>query len=183
MASHNRVTPIVRHGHVAMMAGEPIPTKNYGEAYFYLVEAYSTAGLSGSPVFVNETIYFPYQGSRPRAYPEGSEVAFTVAMAVGPTHCLGLLHGLMPVETMIELGLAGDDAAADPKQKWHSGISMVVPSTKILEIINQPKLIEYEKKMGDVLKREDNPIKTAIARDTQGWKRKRKNRDSRNSAD
>jgi len=158
MKGRNRITPILRHGHIAMMAGEPIPTKNYGHAEFYLVEDFSTAGLSGSPVYVNETVYFPYQqGSRPRAYPENADPAFRVAMAVGPTHCLGLLHGMMPIETAVEL--AGDPD--HPKQKWHSGISMVVPATKLLEIINQPKLVEQVQRMEQAIK-EDRPIETAL---------------------
>lgn len=169
-AGQNRVTPIIRHGHIAMMATEPISTKNYGEAYFHLVEAFSTAGLSGSPVFVNETIYFTYQGSRPRAYPENQDI-YPVAMAVGPTHILGLVHGLMPLETMVEL-----PDVEDPTQRWHSGISMVVPSTKILEIINQPKLIEYEPKVEQAVK-DGAPIETALNDDVKSEKPRRKNRD------
>jgi hypothetical protein len=132
MAGQTRITPIVRHGHLAMMPLEPIRTENYGEGLYYLVEAFTTAGLSGSPVFVNETIYFEYRGSRPRAYPENTDLR-PVAMAVGPTYCLGLVHGMMPIEAMVELA-----GKADPQQKWHSGISMIVPSTKILEIVDQP---------------------------------------------
>jgi hypothetical protein len=156
LAGQTRITPIVRHGHIAMMPQEPIPTANYGAGFYYLVEAFSTAGLSGSPVFVNETVYFEYRGSRPRAFPENQNIA-RVAQAVGPTHCLGLVHGLMPIETMVELG-----GKADSDQKWHSGISMVVPATQILEIVNQPKLIEYEATMDEILKA-DMPVETALS--------------------
>jgi hypothetical protein len=45
----------------------------------------------------------------------------------------------MSLETMVEF------AGTDPKDKWHSGITMVVPSQKILEIFDQPELIEWEK--------------------------------------
>jgi len=170
-AGQDRITPIVRHGHIAMMATERIPTKNYGPAYLHLVEAFTTAGLSGSPVFVNETVYFEYRGSRPRAYPENQAI-FPVGMAVGPTHILGLVHGMMPTETMVELA----DAEIDPKQKWHSGISMVVPSIQILEIINQPKLIEYEPKVEQAVK-DGKPIETALNEDALTKKQKRKTRD------
>jgi hypothetical protein len=53
--------PIVRHGHVAMMAGEPIPTKNYGKASMHLVEAFSLQGLSGAPVIARQTIAVPFR--------------------------------------------------------------------------------------------------------------------------
>jgi hypothetical protein len=171
LAGQTRITPIVRHGHLAMMPIEPISTENYGDGLYYLVEAFSTAGLSGSPVFVNETVYFEYRGSRPRAYPERGDI-HPVGMAVGPTHCLGLVHGIMPIETIVELA-----GKADPAQKWHSGISMIVPASKILEIINQPKLIEYEEVVQRAL-REDKPVETAVAEFSEPDKTtKRGNRD------
>jgi len=50
-----RNIPIVRTGTVAMIPGEKIPFgKNLIEAY--LVELRSIGGLSGSPVFVRETL-------------------------------------------------------------------------------------------------------------------------------
>ncbi len=130
------ITPILRAGHIAMMATEPISTINYGNAYFHLIETFTTSGLSGSPVFVNETVYIPYMGGIARHRPQGSPIA--VASGVGPSHCLGLVHGFMSLETMVEF------AGTSPKDKWHSGITMVVPSQKILEIFDQPKLIEWE---------------------------------------
>ncbi len=47
--------PIVRTGTVAMMPDEPIP---FGDTFIdaYLIESRSIGGLSGSPVFVRETI-------------------------------------------------------------------------------------------------------------------------------
>ncbi len=172
MAGERQITPIVRHGHLAMMPLEPIATNNYGKALYYLVEAFTTAGLSGSPVFVNETVYFTYEGSRPRAYPENQDV-YPVAMAVGPTHCLGLIHGMMPIETIVELA-----GRADPQQKWHSGISMVVPSAKILEIVDQPDLVEYEEAVEQALKN-DKSVETALVDfdEKAGKEKKRKTRD------
>ena len=47
--------PIVRTGTVAMMPDEPIP---FGDSFIdaYLIESRSIGGLSGSPVFVRETV-------------------------------------------------------------------------------------------------------------------------------
>jgi hypothetical protein len=172
LAGQARITPIVRYGHLAMMPTERIATPNYGEGLYYLVEAFSTAGLSGSPVFVNETVFFEYRGSPPRAYPENQNAIF-VASATGPTHCLGLVHGLLPIEVMVELA-----GKAPPDQKWNSGISMVVPAEKILEIINQPKLIEYEDVVDKALK-ENVAVETALAESMKDepTTRKRRNRD------
>jgi len=47
-----RNLPIVRMGNIAMMPGEPVPTKEFGDIEAYLIEARSIGGLSGSPAFV-----------------------------------------------------------------------------------------------------------------------------------
>jgi hypothetical protein len=52
----SRHTPIVRSGNVAMMPTDPIPTNKYGPMEAYLVEGRSIGGLSGSPVFIRETL-------------------------------------------------------------------------------------------------------------------------------
>lgn len=131
-AGRDHVIPIVRHGHIAMMAGEPIPMKNYGNALMHLVEAFSLAGMSGSPVIARQTMTVPL----------ASQDAFhaSVGMVLGDMYLLGLVHGIFPTEVAYEV------QDADPGQVWHSGISLVVPSTKILEILNQPKLVEYERR-------------------------------------
>lgn len=101
--------PIVRHGHVAMMANEPIPTKNYGKALLHLVEAFSLAGMSGSPVMVKQT--------RPVPIPSGSDVERETGMVLGNMYLLGLVHDIFPTEVAYEV------RDAHPGQVWHSGIS------------------------------------------------------------
>jgi hypothetical protein len=66
-------------------------------------------------------------------------------------YLLGLVHGYYPIEEI--------------KQVWHSGISMVVPSTKILEILNQPKLLEYEQKIVDAMnkRKSDLPVEAFVS--------------------
>lgn len=165
-AGKDRISPIVRMGHLAMVADERIPTSNYGDTSVHLVEALSLRGLSGSPVFVRETVGFHAQGTG--VYKQDA------ALALGnSTHLLGLLHGYMPVKVEHEI------LGSDPRQAWHSGISMVVPASKILAIINQQEVIDYEKAM---LWRMDKnksemPIETAIDAATPDDKAKRKNRD------
>lgn len=158
-----KITPAVRTGHIAMMAQERIRTKNYGYAKMRLIEAFSLKGLSGSPVYVRETLCFPRRTAR------GSNFF----LALGDIYLLGLLHGIVHVPATEEV-----TDIPDLDQKWHTGISMVVPAEHILEIIDQPKLIKYEE--GIVRMMEKNPktngstSETAI--DTEKAP-KRKNRD------
>ena len=49
-----RNIPIVKIGNISAMPEEPIHTDYCGFIYAYLIEARSIAGLSGSPVFVNQ---------------------------------------------------------------------------------------------------------------------------------
>lgn len=155
-AGRKRVVPIIRHGHIAMIASERIPTKNYGEALMHLVEAFSLAGMSGSPVMVRQTMPVPLP-------PPQTVFDASIGMALGDMYLLGLLHGIFPTEVAYEV------KDAEPGQVWHSGIAMVVPSEKILEILNQPKLLKYEKRVLKTLEKEkDKPVETAIAEPVTG---------------
>jgi hypothetical protein len=53
----SRFEAIVRIGNIAMMPSQKIPLKGFGEAEAYLVEERSIGGLSGSPVFVRNTVH------------------------------------------------------------------------------------------------------------------------------
>jgi hypothetical protein len=163
-AGKDRITPLVRHGHIAMMATEQIETKNYGKAYFHLIDAMTTAGLSGSPVFVEETVSAPLQGNEPDDPP--------YLYGLGETYLLGLVHGFMPVKVAEEI------MGASPNQLWHSGICQVVPSIQILDILDQPELIEYEKKvMGITEKTNENESVESSVNEPTDYKPKGTNRD------
>jgi hypothetical protein len=125
-----------------MMADEPIPTENYGDSPMHLIEAFSLKGMSGSPVFARQTIPVPFY-SKNEYEPDN-------VFALGNMYLLGLVHGYFRVDEV--------------KQVWHSGISMVVPSTKILEILDQPKLLAYEQRIVDGMKKrkDDKPVEAAL---------------------
>jgi hypothetical protein len=131
-AGKTRISPIVRRGHIAMMAGEPIATKNYGDARLHFVEAMIQKGLSGSPVFVEETLSIPLNQETPDDPP--------CLFGLGETYLLGLVHGFMPIKVAEEL------TGAPGNQMWNTGICQVVPSEQILEILNQVAILEYEAK-------------------------------------
>ncbi len=125
----DRIIPVVRHGHIAMMAGEPISEGRYRDAQWHLIEALALKGISGSPVFARQTVevqIFPA--------PEPMTYRPQKMLALGDTYLLGLVHGYLPIAVSEEM------KTSDPGQVWHSGISMVVPSSKIFGIIDQPEL-------------------------------------------
>lgn len=121
LAGSARNLPIVRMGNIAMMPDEPVPTR-MGLIDAYLIEARSIGGLSGSPAFVRETV------------PGG----------IGGFYLLGLMHGhwdIPPEERDDHVPRADEDAQA----KVNMGIAIVVPATKILQVLNHPPLVEIRR--------------------------------------
>jgi hypothetical protein len=106
-----------------MMPAEHIPMKsNWGgppTGDFYLIEARSIGGLSGSPVFVRQMIPADSFSWRQTLY------------------LLGLIHGHWELPKGTENTLPTDDGVA-----INMGIAMVVPARKILEVIRQKDLTD-----------------------------------------
>jgi len=133
LAGSQRNVPIVRMGNIAMMPDEPVPTE-MGMIDAYLIEARSIGGLSGSPAFVRET----------------------VPMGIGAFYLLGLMHGHwdIPPETRDdEMRTDVEDALG----KVNMGIAVVVPAKKILEVLNQPRLVEKRKQEDEELRKRRMP--------------------------
>jgi hypothetical protein len=114
-----RNIPIIRMGNIAAMPEEKVRT-TIGDIDAYLIEARSIGGLSGSPVFVNTT--------GPRA------VGNIISVGSGGIFLLGLVRGhwdIPPSET--------DSVIVDNRgESVNMGIAIVVPSQKILEVLNHP---------------------------------------------
>ena len=132
--------PIVRIGNIAMMPGELVPTTEFGDIEAYLIEARSIGGLSGSPVFVN-----------------------WVGVGVNKLFLLGLIHGHwdIPPQNKNDMIRLDDDRYGSVNM----GIAIVVPSKKILEVINQPELVKLRKRQDEIKRKEtlavpDNQMKT-----------------------
>jgi hypothetical protein len=123
--------PVIRVGTIAGMPEEPVLSK-WSKPHgmdAYLIEARSIGGLSGSPVFVN---IGPTSETNRRE---------------GRFYILGLVHGHWnyPVPDADYLDTFEDDASDN--EKWiNAGIAMVVPITKILEVIHQPRLAELRRR-------------------------------------
>jgi hypothetical protein len=118
----HRNIPIIRMGNISMMPGERIWTK-IGSLTAYLVETRSIGGLSGSPVFVNRSPMQIVDGKS--KWSEG-----------GQLYLLGLMHGHFDIQNI------NDDVEVEAGTRGiNTGIGIVVPVEKILETINQPKLV------------------------------------------
>jgi len=123
-----RNLPIVRIGNIALMPEEPVQTQDLGLIDAYLVEARSIGGLSGSPVFVH------LAGIR--------RVGKESQLKGSVFYWLGLMHGhwdlpVSDIDTLVEDTLSN--------QRVNMGIAIVVPVSKILEVLNRGELIEGRK--------------------------------------
>ena len=118
-----RNLPIIRVGNIASMPEEKVHT-DYGDIDAYLVEARSIGGLSGSPVF---------------AYAGEMRKMGTATKPVGRKgrplfYLLGLVHGHFDL-SKLEIDNLIEDSLTN--LKINMGIAIVVPTWKILEVINQ----------------------------------------------
>ena len=120
MHGQARNYPIVRMGTVAMMPDEPIYVKIVegeieGNSLAFLIEARSTGGLSGSPVFVfkDTSIYL-----------------------------LGLMHGHWDLKVGSIVDTLEIDAVNQQAERVNMGIANVVPAQFIRETLEQPDLVK-----------------------------------------
>ncbi len=114
---NKRNIPIVRVGHLAALGEEKISTEKFGDIDGYLVEARSTGGLSGSPVFLNLGVVRMINGEVKHS--QKKDTVFFL---------LGLIHGHF-------LAKSGDGV-----EDVNAGIAIVVSIASIRVVIG-----EYEK--------------------------------------
>jgi hypothetical protein len=126
--------PIVRTGNLAMLPKEKVPTKGFDPMNVFLAEGRSIGGLSGSPVFVRQTVNHWLKDDNGDSYPFAG---------TGQIYFLGLMHGHWDVPAKFH-NIEGLEAV-------NMGISVVVPAQKIMEILNHPDLVAERKKHDNVL--------------------------------
>lgn len=119
---------------------EKVPTA-MGFMPAYLIEARSIGGLSGSPVFVTETL-----GMRN----ESGEIL----AGGGPFYFMGLMHGHWDIPAELK-----NDIPSDKEGKVNMGIAIVVPAITILEVINQEELVEMRRQRAEEEKKK-KPLPT-----------------------
>jgi hypothetical protein len=142
LAGNDRNVPIVRTGNVAMIPREPLPAAKI-DSYFgpidaYLIETRSMGGISGSPVFVRETLVFRDVSAVQKATGKTKQ---TVGHVSGEFYLLGINHGHWRIHPS-EHNRYDFRTTSNVSESIALGISIVVPAKKILEIINHPELVE-----------------------------------------
>ena len=146
-----RNTPIVRAGNIAAMPKERVTTSLCGklvESEAYLTEMRSMGGISGSPVFARETIVT--YDTRASQWGKNSQIPL---FHVGPLYLLGLMHGQWTIRPEEQNKSDFRQSKPHEDESIALGIAVVVPAKKILEILDQPELIEQRKEL-DRLERE-----------------------------
>ena len=121
-----RNLPILRTGNIAMMPDYPIDAGDNGIMTAYLIELRSIGGLSGSPVYVH------LQWADPKRKSTGHVL-----------YWLGLIHGHWTVNKQ-----SIDELDVSNEQQLNTGIGIVVPAFKILEILKRED-IEKAKKLAE----------------------------------
>jgi hypothetical protein len=125
----SRVLPIVRVGNIAAFPGDPIHLMT-GEDSAYLVEVRSLGGLSGSPAFVHLLPLHAGATGNVGLTPAGIGTA-------GRTYLMGLVHGFFPTTKNDPDGIG--EWAEEP---LNTGISVVVPLDRVLDILDSPAFVE-----------------------------------------
>jgi hypothetical protein len=120
--------PLLRTGNIAMMPKDKLPTKGFGDMDAYLAEGRSIGGLSGSPVFVRNTVNTPMQTA------SGSPGTMS---GLGKLHLLGLMHGHWDLPVSF--------SASEQAEAVNMGVSIVVPARKILEVLYHPEPVALRK--------------------------------------
>lgn len=143
-----------------MMPTEKIPFRDR-QIYAHLVECRSYGGLSGSPVFVRQTVRMPLTPDRfkplwpPTLGPSGMDQSVMAELrGVGRFYFFGSMVGHW--ELRVGFTLTRSEA-------FNMGISPVVPASKILEIISQQELVQVMHKINnEVLTKRDQEEGMAV---------------------
>ena len=136
--------PLVRTGNIAMMPDEKIEFPSLGPIDAYIIEARSIGGLSGCPVFARQTVSTPIVEE-----PDGPPIGkFKRLYGGGSVYLLGSMIGHWQVPRDFDPTLS---------EAVNMGLSAIVPTYKILEVINQPELIEMRR-----LAKEDEKKRAAL---------------------
>lgn len=136
--------PIVRVGNISAMPGEQIQTrKHLMDAY--LIEARSIGGISGSPVFVNLGIHRKINGK-----------IMEVVGSGGVYFLMGLIYGHF--DSKIN-ELDSSLTETEDKKEYeniNTGIAIVTPIDKLLEVFGQKSLVEHEEKQDRLFQENSN---------------------------
>ena len=145
-----RNTPIVRAGNVALLADENelVETAKYGDMYAHLIESRSIGGLSGSPVYVNMTA--------PRIDDDGKAL---LDIHMRYIYLFGLIYGHYDIETPGEDQIVEDETK---QERINMGIAIVVPASKIKELLYHPKMVKVREDEIKEIKSKNIPTEDSL---------------------
>jgi hypothetical protein len=131
MVGEKRNIPVVRFGHVAAMALEP--TAGSPRSPAFLIEMHSLGGMSGSPIMFHTD---PSRRSRRQPLSTDQDSGLRIA----PYFLIGMLLGAWSGKYITDF-IATDDTIPPTDVEFNSGISVALPISQIIEVLNQPILV------------------------------------------
>jgi len=134
--------PVVRFGHVAAMAIEPIRLAS-PKRPAYLIETRSLGGMSGSPIMFHID---PARKGRRQPFKREADTGLLIA----PYFLVGILKGTWSsqyVDDFIRTENIDSDA------EFNSGLSVALPAIDILEAIYQPCLCEQRRETVEAIRK------------------------------
>jgi hypothetical protein len=144
-----QLVPLVRSGNIAMMSKEKLPIRGFGDMEAYLAEGRSIGGLSGSPVFVRNTV---------KTQTQTAQGALGYMSGLGSFHLFGLMHGHWDLPVSF--------SETEQAEAVNMGVSIVVPAKKILETLYHPQLVAMRRAFCDDLKRNNPTSDTSFTQST-----------------
>jgi hypothetical protein len=154
----SRNIPIVRIGNLAMSPREAIVPTKLGDIEAYIIEARSIGGLSGSPVFIRQTI--DLHG----AVKWGTNIQSPLQTYSNVIYFLGLVHGHWDIEAA-----KINDPTIEPQEEGiNMGLAIVVPASQILELLNGKELstLRQQTKEKAQSKRHVSTMDSAVTKST-----------------
>ena len=131
--------PIVRIGNLAMVPHGPVVPSGVGNIEAYLVEVKSLGGISGSPVFIRQTVDIP------GLFLWGTNTPATAQAYSNVIRLLGLAHG----HWNIDLEEIDSPMIEHVKEGFNVGLAIVVPATHILEVLHNGELTAMRRELKD----------------------------------
>jgi len=144
----------VRTGNIAAMPEEPVQMKN-GKSEAYLIEARSIGGLSGSPVFAHLGLVRMVDGEVRHANPSSVTGART---GIGPHYLLGLMSGHYDADGLSDQDFGETEDLIMQRERVNMGIAIVVPVSKLTEMIDAPDMKETRKQIEQAMRELNAPV-------------------------
>lgn len=147
-----RNQPILRMGNIAMLPDVKVPSE-IGDIEAYLVEARSTGGISGSPVFSRRTASIVWNAGMP-----GESSPNVLHGLTGETHLIGMMHGHWEIKPS-QVNQVNVEPLSRTKlaEGINLGIALVIPMYKIIETLNHPTLALMREEQEEVWKQQSTP--------------------------